>query len=387
MARGIHRLTPVQVRNAKPGMHCDGGGLYLRVSPDGASWVFRFKGRYMGLGSVRTWSLAQARERAQQARQLVGDGIDPIEHRRRERAQRDSRRASFRSFRSVAAEYLSRFEASWKNRRHWQQWHETLDRYIFPIIGELDVATIATEDVMRVLQPIWQAKPETASRVRGRIERVLAFAGIDPNPARWRAHLEYRLAGRNKARDTKHLAALPWREMPAFMARLRELDGIPAAALQFAILTAVRTGEVLGATWSEVDLVDHTWTIPKSRMKRDREHRIPLSDAALEILERMAAIRHSDRVFPIGGREMLKSLRTLRPDVTVHGFRSSFRDWASEVSNAPDRVVEAALAHVIGDQTEAAYRRGDLFQRRRELMAAWAAYLAGPATNVVPLRA
>jgi integrase len=254
-------------------------------------------------------------------------------------------------------------------------------------LGELDVAGVTTEDVMRVLQPIWSSKPETASRVRGRIERVLAFAGVDPNPARWRGHLQYRLAARNKARSVKHLAALDWREMPAFMAQLRELEDIQAAALQFAILTAGRTGEVLGATWREIDLEARTWTIPKERMKRDREHRVPLSDAALEVLERMAAIRHADRIFPVGTKAMLACLRTLRGAVTVHGFRSSFRDWTSENSNVPDRVVEAALAHVIGDATEAAYRRGDLFERRRELMHAWATYLAGDVSNVVVLRA
>jgi integrase len=387
MAKGIYRLTPVQVRNAKPGMHCDGGGLYLRVSADGASWVFRFKGRYMGLGSVRTWSLAQARERAQQARQFVADGVDPIEHRRRQRALKAAGEASFRAFEDVAEDYLRRFESSWKSTRHWEQWRQSLDNYILPVLGELDVASIDTEHVMKVLSPIWDTKPETASRVRGRIERILAFAGIDPNPARWRGHLQYRLAARNKARSVKHLAALDWREMPAFMARLREVDGIDAAALEFCVLTAGRTSEVLAATWGEINLEARTWTIPKERMKRDREHRVPLSDAALVVPERMAAIRHSARIFPVGAKAMLACLRTLRADVTVHGFRSSFRDWASENSNVPDRVVEAALAHVIGDQTEAAYRRGDLFERRRELMQAWANHLAGPAINVVALRA
>ncbi len=352
MTRGIHRLNPVQVRNAKPGMHADGGGLYLRVveGRDGLtrSWVFRFKGRYMGLGSVHTWTLTQARERAREARQRLQDGIDPIEHRRHQRAIQGAQTAKFRSFAGAAEDYMKRFEGSWKSKRHWEQWRQTLDHFILPVLGELDVASIDTEHVMKVLQPIWQAKPETASRVRGRIERILAFAGIDPNPARWRGHLQYRLAGRNKARDVVHLAALPWREMPAFMARLGELEDIPAAALA---------------------------------------HRVPLSDAAMEILERMAAIRHDERVFPISAMALRRTLRRLKPGVTVHGFRSSFRDWASENSNVPDRVVEAALAHVVGDRTEAAYRRGDLFERRRELMQAWARYLQSPATNVVALRA
>src|SRR6266487_3957723 len=391
MTRGIHRLNPVQVRNAKPGMHADGGGLYLRVveGRDGLtrSWVFRFKGRYMRLGSVHTWTLTQARERAREARQRLQDGIDPIEHRRHQRAIQGAQTSKFRIFAGAAEDYMKRFEGSWKSKRHWEQWRQTLDHFILPVLGELDVASIDTEHVMKVLQPIWQAKPETASRVRGRIERILAFAGIDPNPARWRGHLQYRLAGRNKARDVVHLAALPWREMPAFMARLGELEDIPAAALAFTILTACRLGEVLGATWDELNLEDRTWTIPKGRMKRDREHRVPLSEAAIEVLERMAAIRHDERVFPVGAMALRRTLRRLKPGVTVHGFRSSFRDWASENSNVPDRVVEAALAHVVGDRTEAAYRRGDLFERRRELMQAWARYLQSPATNVVALRA
>ncbi len=391
MTRGIHRLNPVRVRNATPGMHADGGGLYLRVVEGRGgltrSWVFRFKGRYMGLGSVHTWTLAQARERAREARQRLQDGIDPIQHRRHQRAIQGAQNAKFRSFAGAAEDYMKRFEGSWKSKRHWEQWRQTLDHFILPVLGELDVASIDTEHVMKVLQPIWQAKPETASRVRGRIERILAFAGIDPNPARWRGHLQYRLAGRNKARDVVHLAALPWREMPAFMARLGELEDIPAAALAFTILTACRLGEMLGTTWDELNLEDRTWTIPKARMKRDREHRVPLSDAAMEILERMAAIRHDERVFPISAMALRRTLRRLKPGVTVHGFRSSFRDWASENSNVPDRVVEAALAHVVGDRTEAAYRRGDLFERRRELMQAWARYLQSPATNVVALRA
>src|SRR6266536_1618863 len=269
MTRGIHRLNPVRVRNATPGMHADGGGLYLRVVEGRGgltrSWVFRFKGRYMGLGSVHTWTLAQARERAREARQRLQDGIDPIQHRRHQRAIQGAQNAKFRSFAGAAEDYMKRFEGSWKSKRHWEQWRQTLDDFILPVLGELDVASIDTEHVMKVLQPIWQAKPETASRVRGRIERVLAFAGIDPNPARWRGHLQCRLAARNKARDVKHLAAVPWREMPPFMAQLRALGGVDAAALQFSILTAARPGEVLGATWSEID--HETWTIPKERMK------------------------------------------------------------------------------------------------------------------------
>jgi integrase len=225
--------------------------------------------------------------------------------------------------------------------------------------------------------------------VRGRIEAVLAFAGIDPNPARWRGNLEYRLAARNRARDIKHLAALDWRAMPAFMAELRNRDSdIAALALEFIILTACRAGEVLGATWNEIDLQDRTWTVPGARMKRDREHRVPLSDDALVALERMAAIRHSEVIFLIARNTVLRRLQELQANATIHGFRSTFRDWASECSDAPDRVVEAALAHVVGNGVEAAYRRGDLFERRRVLMTAWAKYCRGSnaAGNVIEMR-
>src|SRR5262249_32765313 len=306
-------------------MHADGGGLYLRVLEGkrglNRSWVFRFKGRYMGLGSVHTWTLAHAREKALEARRQIDDGIDPIEHRRRQRLAKAAGAASFHSFSRATEDYMRRFESSWKSKRHWQQWRQTLDDFIIPVLGELDVASVTTDDVMGVLTPLWRTKPETASRVRGRIERILAFAGVDPNPARWRGHLQYRLAARNKARDVRHSPALPWPEMPAFMIQLRELEGVAAAALQFCILTAARAGEVLGAPWSEIDIVGRTWIVPKERMKRDREHRVPLSDAASEVLDRMAAIRHSARIFQAGEKSMLVCLRALHPTATVRGFR------------------------------------------------------------------
>jgi integrase len=279
------------------------------------------------------------------------------------------------TFQQVANEYLLRFESSWKNWRHTIQWRTTLVDYVYPVLGSTDVEKIATDDVLRVLLPIWGAKPETAARMRGRIEAVLSFAGIDPNPARWKGHLEHRLAARNRARDVKHLTALDWRDVSAFMTELRNRDSdIAALALEFTILTACRAGEVLGATWDEIDLQDRTWTIPKERMKRDREHRVPLSDDAIAVLERMGEVRHSDTIFPVTRNTVLRRLQEIRPGVTIHGFRSTFRDWASEQSSVPDRIVEAALAHVVGDRTEAAYRRGDLFERRRELMQAWARY-------------
>src|SRR5215471_8297918 len=294
MPRTLHRLTDARVKRVrKPGMYCDGGGLYLNVGTgaDGAitkSWIFRFndgRERQMGLGALAIVGLAEARQRAVQARKLRLDGIDPIEHRRRQRAAQREAEARVRTFQQVANEYLLRFEPSWKNWCHTVQWRVTLADYVYPVLGGMDVEKITTDDVLRVLLPIWGAKPETASRVRGRIESVLSFAGIDPNPARWRGHLEHRLAKRNRARDVKHLAALDWREMPAFMAELRNRDfDIAALALEFAVMTACRAGEVLGATWDEVDLQDRTWTIPKARMKRDREHRVPLSDDAVAVL-------------------------------------------------------------------------------------------------------
>jgi integrase len=392
MARPIHLLTPAKVRSNQAGFFADGGGLYLLVTPGAngrvsKSWVFRYfnnrRERQMGLGSVRDRSLAEARERAAEARQLRLDGIDPIEHKRARKAAQAIGEAKKRTFEQCAKQYLEQFDGGWKSKKHHDQWRQSLRTYILPVLGPLDVTAIDTELVLRVIQPIWTMKPESASRIRGRIETILDFAGRNgENPARWKGHLEHRLPRHNKARLVKPMAAVPWGEMPALIATLRTRTDVTALALRFCILTACRSGEVLGAAWSEIDLEQRMWTIPGTRMKRDKPHKVPLSDEALGILEYLHSIRSGDRIFPRGQNAMMRALRELRGNVTVHGFRSSFRDWAAECTDVPDRVIEMALAHAVGDATMRAYLRTDQFERRRALMSLWASYLVG-ANNVV----
>jgi integrase len=393
MARPIHLLTPAKVRSNQPGFFADGGGLYLLVTPGAngrtsKSWVFRYfhgrKERQMGLGSVRDRSLADAREKAAQARQLRLDGIDPLEHKRAQRASKALAGAhKVRTFQQCAKEYLDQFDGGWKSRKHHRQWHQTLQDYILPVLGPLDVNAVDTEIVLQVLRPIWVAKPETASRIRGRIETVLDFAGRNgENPARWKGHLEHRLPKHKKDRLVKPMPAMPWREMPVFWARLRERTDIAALALRFAILTACRSGEVLGATWDEIDPEQMLWVIPGARMKRDKEHRVPLSNEAIGIIRQLATVRHSDRIFPCGVNGMLDVLRELHPTVTVHGFRSTFRDWAAECTDLPDRTIEMALAHAVGSAVTRAYLRTSEIERRSTLMSLWARFLGGT-DNVV----
>ena len=395
------------------GRHADGGNLYLHVTgPGRALWSFRYmrdgKAREMGLGPVdldgrRGLTLAEARERAADALRLLRDGLDPIEHRRAaEHAARQKREAQ-RTFREVAELYVGAHEAAWRNPKHRAQWRSTLETYVHPVMGDLAVSDVTTEHVLRVLQPIWTTKPETASRVRGRIEAVLDYAATrgwreGENPARWRGHLTNLLPARSKVARVKHHAALPWRDMPVFMARLRAQRSTAARALEFTILTAARTGEALGARWSEIDLEAGVWTVPAERMKGHREHRVPLSDAALDVLRHMLPLRSAEgdgyvfpglrRGKPLSNMAMLKCLQRLgRGDLTAHGFRSTFRDWCEEATSTPHAVAEAALAHAIPDKVEAAYRRGDLFEKRRALMAQWAEFCSRAPAAVVPLRA
>jgi len=397
--RPIHTLSPARARTNKPGFYSDGGGLYLDVSlgangTANRSWIFRYKGHdgkehQIGLGSARDINLALARELATEQRVLRARGIDPLEHKRARRAAKalgDAKKV--RTFQQTAMQYLEQFDGGWKSHKHHAQWHQSLRDYILPTLGALDVNAIDTDLVLSVLQPLWNTKPETASRVRGRIETVLDFAGRNgENPARWKGHLEHKLPKHNKSRLVKPMPAMPWRSMPEFMAELRSRSDIGALALQFAILTACRSGEVLGAEWSEIDFEQRLWTIPGPRMKRDKAHKVPLSDDAMRILEYLREVCQDDHVFPCGENAMLRTLRELRASITVHGFRSTFRDWAAECTDVPDRVIEMALAHAVGDATMRAYLRTDQFERRRTLMALWAAYLAGQtSTNVVELR-
>ena len=391
MVHSINQLSPRSVAaKTKRGRYADGGGLYLQISGNGAkSWLFRFmlngKSRQMGLGSVHTFTLTEVRDSALQCRQLIHDGIDPIEHRKiiRGTAHADAMKAI--TFRACAENYISSHSAGWKNVKHTTQWTNTLATYAHPIFGDLPVQTVDTGLVMKVLEPIWTTKTETASRVRGRIESILDYATSmkyrsGENPARWKGHLDNLLAKRSKVQKVKHHAALPYTEIGAFMVKLREHDAVSANGLEFLILTAARTGEVINATWDEINFDEAVWTIPPERMKSEKEHRVPLAKAVMAILMRMKNIAESKYVFP-GGKsnsplsnmvflQLLKRMK--RDDLTGHGFRSTFRDWAAECTSYPNEVAEMALAHSIGSKVEAAYRRGDLFDKRRRMMDAWA---------------
>jgi integrase len=407
MARTIGKLTALAVVQAKRrGYYGDGGGLYLQISANNAkSWVFRFKEggrlREMGLGPLHTISLAEARQRAQECRKARLDGRDPITDRKAARmaAKLDAARAI--SFKSCAERYIVAQKAGWRNAKHAAQWSSTLASYAYPVFASLPAQAVDVALVLKAVEPIWATKPETASRVRGRIEAILDWATArgyrtGENPARWRGHLENLLPSPSKVRRIEHHAALPYPEISAFMVELRAQEGVAARALEFAILTAARTGEVIGCRWDEIDLAQRLWTIPADRMKAGREHRVPLSSPALSIVRAMADIHSGDFVFP-GGKAtrplsnmaFLMLLRRLgRGDLTAHGFRSSFRDWVAERTTFPAEVAEMALAHAVSDKVEAAYRRGDLLQKRWQLAEAWAKFCLTPSApgEVVALR-
>jgi integrase len=372
--------------------------LYLAVFPGGSkSWVFRFKengkARDMGLGPVHTLTLAEARDKATECRKLRLDGIDPIARRNEDRAARAYEAAKAITFQQCAEAYMADNSIGWKNAKHRQQWKNTLSEYAYPVLGKLSVRDIDTGLVVKVIKPLWTAVPETASRLRGRIETVLNWATAHghrrdqygnalPNPARWKGNLDHLLPKRSKVRSIKHFDAMPYGEVGAFMAELRQQEGVAPLALQFTILNAARTNETIEAKWSEFDPLRRLWTIPGERMKSGRDHRVPLSDAAMEILKRQTEASQGDYVFPgrisnkpLSNMSMLQLLRRMRGQgKTVHGFRSTFKDWARERTNFPNEVSEAALAHINADKVEAAYARGDLFEKRRKLMEAWAGY-------------
>ena len=400
----IHKLSARKVATAGPGKHEDGGGLRLVVSPAGArKWVLRFtlhgKRREMGLGSYPVVTLADARAKAVESLKQARQGVDPV-------AARRATAEAIPTFTTCAARYIRTQRRSWKNAKHARQWVATLKTYARPVIGAKSVDTIATEDVLRILSPIWNTKTETAKRVQGRIENVMDYAAAhkwrDPmNPARWRGHLDKILPKPTKVKVVRHHPAMPHEDVPAFMAKLADNGSISSLALQFLILTATRTGEVLKATWDEIDLDGAVWTIPPHRMKAKTEHRVPLCDAALKVLRALLRVADNPHVFPGGkaGRPLsamalLKVMRGMgygvggdRGDYVPHGFRSSFRDWAGEVSSFPREVAEMALAHVIENKVEAAYRRGNLFEKRRRMMTEWADYVtAHQSGNVVAFR-
>ena len=406
MGRSIHRLTAVKANALKrAGYHADGGGLYLRIKDGGSkSWVFRYmiagRRRDAGLGRYPTINLAKARELAETCRRLVAGGVDPIERRNEEREAERAAAAKAITFEECAKAYIEAHEVAWTNDKHRQQWRRTLADYVYPVVGSLPVAAVDTAGVLNVLTPIWNEKTETASRVRGRIELVLDWAKTKgyrdgPNPALWRRHLQHTLPAKRKEHQVEHLAALPFDEIGTLMAALREQTSVGVRALELLILTAARTGETLGARWDEIDIDNMMWTIPSTRMKGGREHRVPLSPRAGAILKEMAEIRQNEFVFPgmKQGRPLTET--TLRAvlkrigynSITVHGLRSTFRDWAGECASVPREIAEAALAHATGSAVERAYRRGDAFEKRRKLMEQWGTFCGHPAdADVVPLR-
>ena len=405
MARALARLKPVEMPRLvkKPGMHCDGHGLYLRVAPpSSASWVLRYmidgRARSMGLGPYPEIKLTEARERALQARKLKVDGNDPIEVRRLERAEKRLAAAKTLTFKECATAYIKSHREGWKSEKHAAQWVSTFVTYAYPLIGDLPVDSIDTGLVVQVLEQqvsakgklgrLWIIKAETASRVRGRMEAVLGWAaarGLRPveNPARWQGQLSHHLPARSKVSKVEHHAALPYSDIAAFMQRLREQPGIAAKALEFTILTAVRTNEALGARWEEFDLANNLWVIPAERMKAKREHRVPLSIGAASVLSTLKpdedGASASPYVFagakpgkPLSNMAMLALLKRMsRADITIHGFRSTFRDWTAECTNHSAEIAEMALAHSVKDKVEAAYRRGDLLAKRAALMDDW----------------
>ena len=395
----ISSLTARRVlTECTPGMYGDGGGLYLQVTESGArTWIFRFqiqgRRRDMGLGSASPTtdgqpvvSLAEARDRAATAKRLVANGVDPIEQRKEQRKAAARAAAKAMTFRECAGSYMEAQRAGWRNEKHAAQWETTLETYVYPTLGDLSVSSIEPSHVRKVLAPIWRDKTETASRIRGRIESVLEFAKAlggreGDNPARWAGNLEHMFPAKGDIRTVQHHASMPYPEVPDFWTRLAMNEGAGAQALAFAILTACRTGEVLGARWDdEIDLADKVWTIPAERMKGKREHRVPLSDPAVAMLRKLDAARMGEFVFPnqsgakLSDMTMHMALRRMKVAATPHGFRASFRTWIAEETDFPPDLAEAALAHTQGALHDA-YQRGDLLAKRRVMMTAWADYV------------
>lgn len=411
MRRRKQPLTALEVSRAKePGYYGDGGGLWLQISAfETKSWVFRFKSpvtgkaREMGLGDVRTYSLAEARQRATEARRCVDEGRDPIEERKLSRQQTLNEASRVKTFKECAQGYIEAHSAGWKNEKHIHQWKSTLETYAYPVCGDLPVSMIDTAHVLGIVEPIWSVKNETASRLRGRLEAILSWAKVrgyrtGDNPAEWKGHLENLLARPSKVAKVTNQPALPFSLLPTFMQHLKSMNGIAPRALELAILAAARSGEIRGAEWKEIDLDAGVWTIPAARMKAEKEHRIPLSSSAVGILKMLPRFQGTDLLFPSNSNQPLSDatlsavIRRMhaveqeagRPGYldpssnrlcVPHGFRSSFRDWAGETTAFPREVIEHALAHQLKDKAEAAYARGTLFDKRRMLMDAWAEYL------------
>jgi len=405
MAKTVKQLKDLQIRRfTKPGAYPDGEGLYLQVRDSGAKdWFYRYeiagKGRKRGLGPYPTISLERAREDALVCRQLRKQGIDPIEHYKEIELNKDLDKAKSTTFKKCALAYIDTHKHGWRNEKHESQWRNTLETYAYPTIGDLPVQTIDVDLVMKVLEPIWFTKTETASRIRQRIENILDWATVrklrqGDNPAQWRGRLDKLLPKRTKVQKPVHFAAMDYRDVPEYYRSLIAKDTLGSNALAFTILTATRNGEARAVTRSEIDI--NVWVIPDTRMKAQREHRVPLSDEALKIIKRMEPFERQtdDLIFPglshakpISEASLLKIVKQADPTLTVHGFRSSFRDWCAEQTSYPREVAEAALAHTVKDKTEAAYQRGDMFEKRRKLMDSWADYCLKEQTeaDVVPI--
>lgn len=419
-------LTALQIKHAKEGMHADGSGLYLLVSKAGAkSWIFRYqingRRREMGLGGVAEKSAVQVRAEVGRLRASLAAGTDPLDAKQQAIAENKvkAEMAKIRAitFKDAALEYIDVKKAGWSNEKHVWQWENSLSLYAFPFFGSLPVSDVSTEHVLAGIGPIWVTKTETATRVRQRIEKILDYARFQnwrsgENPARWNGHLEHTLPKPGSVRKVEHQPALPFQHMAEFMAELRKREGSGARGLEFAILTASRSGEVRGARWSEIDMTTGVWTVPAERMKAKKEHRVPLSASALRVLEAMPKVADEGLIFPgtrpntpmsdmtlkatIGriNKDRLKAELSLWTDaksgvpVVVHGFRSTFRDWAAEVTHYPGEMAEMALAHTVADRVEAAYRRGTMFEKRRQMMIDWAAWCeASNATVLAPVLA
>jgi integrase len=395
----IDLLSAAKVKNLKaPGDYLDGRGLYLQVrSESSKSWLLKYsmekRAREMGLGPAADIPLATARDLRDRHRALLKQGIDPLEHKQAEKSAKALERAKAITFKDACARYIAANRSGWKNIKHAAQWEATLKAYAYPTIGKLPVQAIDTALVMAVLDPIWSTKPETASRVRGRIESVISAAKArgefkGENPATWKGHLDNLLPKTSKVRKVENHAALPYADLPAFMMDLRTREGIAAAAMEFLILTVGRTGEVLGATWDEFDLRKSVWTIPGERMKNGKEHQVPLSPPAVAVLERMSKLTNGEHVFfgqssgrSLSNMALLVLLRRMkRTDITSHGFRSTFRDWAAE-RGYQDPVAEAALAHSVPDAVVAAYKRTTFFELRKKMMDDWAKFATSDQTQ------
>lgn len=403
MPKKAKELSALEVnRLSTPGNHAVGGvsGLYLYVNEaQGRSWVLRVmiagSRKHFGLGGYPSVTLAQARDKAREAREKVVKGIDPIHERKVVAASLRAHQASRRNFKEVATSYIAFQEAGWKNSKHRKQWTSTLEAYAYPVIGQLSVDAITEHHVIAILEPIWSKKTETASRLRGRVESILDWARVrghreGENPARWKGHLDKVFPAQGQIRQVRHFQALAVNDAPAFMKRLTAQHGASALALRFLVLTAARSGEVRGAEWREIDFTNRVWTIPASRMKAKREHRVPLSNATIAVLQEARSRATPDCVRWIfsnqkGGvlsdMSLIAVMRRMKVDAVPHGFRSTFRDWVGEFTQFPSDLAEMALAHVLPNKTEAAYRRGDALEKRRGMMDAWALHCLPPESH------